>query len=242
MKERRKKSGILNWKICVLLTLIIVAVIIIIIAIIDSSGNEQETETQKKYKKTVTNIENVMFAGGIEIVDSGSFTGTFVEDGSDEKVEDIAALTVRNTSDTWLEYTEIVVSNGKETFEFSVSALPMNATVRVLEKEKKQMTKSGDYDIRLKNTVFYKETPSLYSDIFEIKASDQQITVKNISQRDITGDIYVYYKYKLDDIYIGGIAYRVKLEGGLVAGEEAECYAGHYLEASSKLLFVTYVE
>lgn len=233
MKEKKK------------LYLAIGIIIAVMILIIRFSFHRSEPENENKGGKEdedVITMEEINFSEGIQIVDSGTFSGTFVEDGTDEDVDGVAALTVANHSEKWLEYAQIIVSAGDDTYEFSVSALPANSTARILEQQRKVFGEADDFDVELKNVVFYEETPSLHSDIFKISAENQQITVKNISDKAISGDIFIYYKTKMDGVYIGGIAYRAKVEGGLAPGEEKTCYARHYLKESSELLFVTYVE
>lgn len=228
-----------------MLIILIAACIIIIPEFFDLSGVRSEKKdglNMEKEKEEILERENLAFSEEIQVIDFGTFTGTYVEDGSDDEVERVAALTVENTSEKWLEYAEIIVSAGGEVYEFSVSALPSKESAQVLEKQRKNLIESEDLKIELKNVVFYKETPSMYRDVFEVSTENQQIKVKNISETEIRGDVLVYYKTKLDDTYLGGIAYRARIEGGLNVGEEKQCYAGHFFEESSELLFVTYVE
>ena len=82
----------------------------------------------------------------------------------------------------------------------------------------------------------------MHEDALQLDATDLTIKVTNVSGEDITGDIYVYYKTVANDMYMGGITYRAKIEGGLAAGASAECYAGHYTQKYSEILFVTYVK
>lgn len=243
MKNRKRKRG---WGKVLTLTCGLIIILLAVTAPVSLNRKEQDKATEetemKNNKKTLEQVENIDLGQGLEILDSGVFSGTFVEDGSDENVEEVFALTIANTSDAWLEYAQIIIAAGEETYSFSISALPAGKTARILEQDRKLMPESKEYEVEIKNVAFYKEQPSLHSDMFEISTENQQITVKNISEKDITGDIYVYYKSKLDDVYIGGIAYRAKLSDGLSSGEEQQSYAGHYSKETSELLFVTYVE
>lgn len=215
---------------------------IAIIAILIFSRFSGQNHTTDSNENNASKIEGISFPEGLQILDSGIFKGTFVEDGTDEDTDGVMALTVANNSDKWLEYAELIVATDKDTYHFSISALPSHAAACVLEEERKLFETAEEYDIELQHVVFYDETPSLHKDVFEIEAKNQQITVKNISDKDITGNVYVYYKLTMDDGYLGGIAYRAKIENGLAVGEEKACYAGHYWEEASEILFVTYVE
>jgi len=47
------------------------------------------------------------------------------------------------------------------------------------------------------------------------------------------------YKNAAADLYYGGITYRVRIEGGIKAGEIKQLMAGHFSETGSKIMFVT---
>ena len=76
--------------------------------------------------------------------------------------------------------------------------------------------------------------------IFKIMAQDNWIKLENISNQDIKSDIYVYFKNYEDQIYQGGITYRVKFAGGIKAGEKVEVQSQHYSSKKSKILYLTY--
>lgn len=177
--------------------MLIAACIIIIPEFFDLSEVKTENNddlNMENEQEEILDRENLAFSEEIQVIDFGTFTGTYVEDGSDDEVERVAALTVENTSEKWLEYAEIIVSAGGEVYEFSVSALPSKESAQVLEKQRKNLMESEDLKIELKNVVFYKETPSMYRDVFEVSTENQQIIVKNISETEIRGDVLVYYK------------------------------------------------
>jgi len=49
----------------------------------------------------------------------------------------------------------------------------------------------------------------------------------------------VYYKNAAQDIYYGGITYRITIEGGLKAGEIRQTMTKHASDTGSKIMFVT---
>ena len=56
----------------------------------------------------------------------------------------------------------------------------------------------------------------------------------------MTEDKEVYYKNVEDDIYHGGITYRVKFSGGIKAGEIKQIQSKHYSSKNSEILNLTY--
>ena len=54
--------------------------------------------------------------------------------------------------------------------------------------------------------------------------------------------IYVYYKYKADDLYFGGITFRVRVEDGLAPGEICQVPSGHFDPDSCEVVNVTVYE
>ena len=57
------------------------------------------------------------------------FSGIFVEDGSNAKIENVAMLQVRNDGDYPVEYTRLSVKYGEETLLFDISALPAGESI-----------------------------------------------------------------------------------------------------------------
>lgn len=188
-------------------------------------------------------IEDKAFLDGIVTVEKvGRYAGIFMEDGSDEIVSDVFAITVVNNSDKMLQYAQVVITCGGEDYVFDMSTIPAGARAQVLEKEKKTVPKDLSGAQTVLNTITeFQEEPSLYPQVFEITALSHSIDIKNISKNNIDGDIYVYYKTKVSDLYMGGITYRAKVSD-LASGEEKSAYAGHFYENDSEILFVTYAK
>jgi hypothetical protein len=49
----------------------------------------------------------------------------------------------------------------------------------------------------------------------------------------------IYYKNSASDLYYGGITYRIRIEGGLAAGEIRQAMGNHLSESGSAVMFVT---
>ena len=83
-------------------------------------------------------IEDKAFMDGLVTVEKvGRYAGIFVEDGSDEIVSDVFAITVVNNSDKMLQYAQVVITCGGEEYTFDMSTIPAGARAQVLEKNKK---------------------------------------------------------------------------------------------------------
>ena len=179
---------------------------------------------------------------GLEITSVGRYAGSFVEDGSDDIVSDVCAITVKNNAAATVQYAHITLSGGEGSYEFDLSTLPSGASAQLLELSRQPMPEiSADMTAELTSYASFDPEPSLCEDVFSIDTQDTAITITNISGSDITGQIYVYYKSAYGDLYIGGITYRTGVEG-LAAGQSTTLYASHYSTAYSKIMFVTYVQ
>ena len=236
MKRTENEKQLLRIRIFAIVGIVVV-IVLVGLGLKSIRDKEENNENQK-----VEIIEDQVKTDGIELRSLGLYSGAFVEDGTNDNVEEVGSVTVENTSHRWLEYAEILVTTPKETYHFTISAIPAKAKVIALEKDRKKLDLSKGYEVEIKNVLFYKENPTLQEKMFEIEARDGQIIVTNVSKKDCSGTIYVYYKTKLDGMYVGGITYRVKVEGGLDAGVSGQVFAGHYGEKTSEILYVTYVE
>ena len=199
----------------------------------DASGGQQ----------TAAGEEPMMALGsGLSLMSVNRYAGAFVEDGSDDTVADIMAVTVRNDGDKTVQYAHITLTVGETAYEFDVTTLPVGASAQLLELSRQTMPDSTDgMTAEVSACAVFETEPSLCADALSIETQDTAITVTNISGSDITGQIYVYYKIAYGDLYLGGITYRVGLSG-LKAGESSTCYAGHFSTDYSKLMFATYVQ
>ena len=188
-------------------------------------------------------IEDKAFMDGLVTVEKvGRYARIFVEDGSDEIVSDVFAITVVNNSDKMLQYAQVVITCGGEEYTFDMSTIPAGARAQVLEKNKKALPEdlSGAQTV-LTTVTEFQEAPSTYPEVFELTPFEYSVNIKNISKSDISGDVYVYYKTKVGDLYMGGITYRAKVTD-LAAGEEKSAYASHFYGSDSEILFVTYAK
>lgn len=85
----------------------------------------------------------------------------------------------------------------------------------------------------------FQEKPQMYKDVFELTVMDGIMNIKNISDKDIDGVIYVYYKNTRDGGLFGGITYRVPFDS-LKSGELKQMSSKNLSKENSVMEFITY--
>lgn len=176
----------------------------------------------------------------LKIVNIGSYTGAFVEDGSNEIVSGVLMLVVANIGEDDIQYAEITLPTDAGDAKFTLSTLPAGESCVLLEQSR--MAHTGDEDASRAvsdHVAFFSEPLSLREEQLKLQILDGAINVSNISGADIEGDIVIYYKNAATDLYYGGITYRVRIEGGMKADEIKQIMASHFSESGSKIMFVT---
>ncbi len=217
--------------------LLIVLLILIGIALMSLLSSFKYTDLNSYVNHTET--ISLDFGEGIICTEVGSYTGLFMEDGTDEAVSNVMRIVVKNTSEEDLQYAELSLVYDKEVREFSVSNLPSGESCVLLEKNRQALIESEPDDYVTEHAVFFNEAMSLMENLFEITGEDGVLNVKNISSKNVSGDVVVYYKYAVDDVYYGGITFRVRITGGIKSGEIRQIPAVHYDKESSVLSMVT---
>lgn len=203
----------------------------------ETVGNAAASEPEKEtLKLDAVEPVSINLGHGLILEDVGSYTGAYMEDGSNEIVSGVMMALVTNTAENDLQYAKIAVSDGAQTFDFEVSDLPAGASVVLLEKNRQAMPAQTPTSATAENVVFFAEPMSAKADFFEISGMEGALNIRNVSDSDITGDIYIHYKYRSQDVYYGGIAFRAKVEGGLKAGEIRQIMTGHFNDTCEVLL------
>lgn len=169
----------------------------------------------------------------------GEYSGIYMEDGSDEVVSGVMMLILQNQSEEDLQLARINVKYSGFTAEFEATNIPAGESVVLLEKNRAAMPQEEILSVSLRNVVFFQERMSLMADVLEITGNNGMLKVTNISDEDIAGDILVYYKNSAVDLLYGGITYRVRIQGGLAAGETAQIISNHYTPDTCRLVMVT---
>lgn len=182
---------------------IISLILVGISVIISFSGCSKKAENEELLEK----VEKAP-ADALSVVGIFPYSGQFVEDGSDDEVENIVAAVLVNNSSVDFEYVEFSVKTDIGVHSFTASTVKAGKTMTVLCKNKDKLEnnesmQSFSIDIKAE----YITPVSLAEGVLEIYYIDNSVSLKNASDRDLTG-ITVYYKQKNDMGYFGGITYK----------------------------------
>lgn len=208
------------------------------------SKNKEDTIQSNIKNVQVEEIAKASIAldNGIEITNIGSYTGPFLEDGTDEQVSNVMMITVRNTGDEYIQYAEIDMPLSIGNASFSVSTLAPGMSIILLEQNRKLFDAKEKYDSAVvKNVAVFYEPVTMYEDKLYIQPLDGALNITNVSGSDIAGDIYIYYKNYSGDMYYGGITYRARIENGIETEEIRQVMTKHFSENDSRIMFVTIV-
>lgn len=228
----------------VVLLLVIAAVLMAVALFPDLLGNTGEDPSSATGSSgiQISDLQDPQMQAdkGLKIVNIGSYSGIFVEDGSDEPVTRILMAVVENIGNKTIQYAQIQLSDGQNVAYFSLSTLPPGESAVILEKNRMSYTDGeGLTDATIQNVVVFEEEPSLCEDCLLIQGLNGVLNVTNISNEDIQGDVVIYYKNASSDMLYGGITYRTTISGGIKAGEIKQITAGHYSEKGSRIMWVT---
>lgn len=177
---------------------------------------------------------------GLEIVDIGWYTGEYLEDGSNESVENILMILLANNGEEDIQYAEITLQVNGSPARFVVTTLPAGETMILLEQNKMPFVAGAAYtDAEAINVAVFKDTMDTKSGQLKIQGLNGAVNVTNISGKDIEGDIVIYYKNVYGDTMYGGITYRITISGGLKAGAVRQVMTKHFITDVSRIMFVT---
>lgn len=165
----------------------------------------------------------------------GSYSGAYVEDGTNETVSETAMILVKNTGSKAVEYAEITLDFQDDTLFFKISALPAGESVIAMEQERKHIPV-----LKITNctaTVIEKDSMDQADNVISVRDNgDNTLTIKNLTNQEIPM-ARVFYKYYLEqqEAYLGGIAFTAKL-AGLGAKKEITIQPSHFESASCKIV------
>lgn len=172
----------------------------------------------------------------IKIQHINSYSGIFIEDGSDVEVDNVAAIQVKNTSKKALEFAQIQIYNGNKKLVFDVSSLPANSSAVIMEKNKAPLDKSKSITYG-GTTGGYTEKLEKVSTIKYQKVDNNGIKVTNKSNKNIPC-VRIFYKYKSSEgYYIGGITYTAKINN-LKAGASQTIYPSHFDSDGGEIMMI----
>lgn len=192
--------------------------------------------------ETLALDQPIDLGGGVYVEQIKSYTGTYMEDGSDQVVSDVMMILVSNTSGSDIQLMNIELRYPEGVYHFQLTNLPTGSKAVLLEKNRAAMPKSNPTEALATNTALFREPMEADLSVYEISGADGVLNVKNISGADITGNIYVYYKYRIQDLFYGGITFRVQIEGGLKDGEIRQIMTNHYNPENCGIVLIETVQ
>ena len=157
----------------------------------------------------------------LDILSIGQYEGKFVEDGSDDKKDNVLAIKVKNTSDKTISSGEIKLRKigTSKSIKFIFTNLKAGSSALVMESTGEVNFNGEDKYVYISSNVNTEDSTSLMEDKIEVTTKDKNITVKNLTDKNLN-TVYVYYKIVTDgNCYLGGITYRAKFEN--VKGEKS---------------------
>ena len=166
-----------------------------------------------------------------------SYSGVFIEDGSDKDVSGIAAIILDNKGSEEIEYAKVTLKcEGKE-YVFEAKTLAAGDTMVVQESSGAKYV-DGEY----------KEANAQIATMEKLEMSEKSVKVSetetgalqitNISDGDIPC-VRIFYKFYMEDVNVsvGGITYTSKITE-LKAGETRVITPSHYDKDASRVMMV----
>lgn len=165
-------------------------------------------------------------SGDLTCLEISRFTGSFVEDGTDEAVTDVAAILVDNDTGRFLDLATVIYTVGNRTATFLVSGLPAGEQAWVLEKDRMTITEGDELVFKDCQTSF-NDGAILTTDDLAVARQGNTVTVENRTDKTLT-NVCIYYKNKLEDgTFLGGITYLMSFDS-LEPGASAQNSARHF--------------
>lgn len=256
--KRNKNLMTLLWILVALLVIMLVMIVAVVAVILIQPGDDPAVSTQPSQSiQTVTEPteeftvspetipvsdgeDAVELEDGLRVHSFNSYTGLYMEDGSDEMLSRVAMVILTNDSANDLQYARVTVTYADEVCTYTVTNLPAGASAVLLEQNRKALPEGEPVSTLVDDVVFFQEPMDTCSEIFEISGMDGVMNVKNISNTDIDGMIYVYYKYSSADLFYGGITFRISIPNGLGAGEISQNVTAHFDPARCTIVDIDY--
>ena len=156
--KNTSRTRVVLWVIVAVLVLILAAALLILWALSYSEKMVPPQETTPSTAATTPveapaesavvfeEVEDITadLGEGLQIVNIGSYTGAYVEDGTDEVVSGVLMLVVTNNGEEALQYAEITVPTESGDAFFSLSTLPAGESCVLLELNRMEHTGRED--------------------------------------------------------------------------------------------------
>ncbi len=204
-----------------------------------ASAGEGSSDATEGTKQDVIIDTPKASSADLYCLEINTFSGIYVEDGKNEKVENVATILVENRSEVFLDRATVKYKYGDKTATFLVTGLPAKGKCWVMEANKLQP--DGKHSFEFEDCISaFKEDATLGEGKIKTSAKGNTLTVTNISEKTLN-NVCVYYKNTMDDgNFLGGITYMLTFDV-LKPGESLEKASGHYSE-NSKIVRCSFQE
>lgn len=167
-----------------------------------------------------------------------AFAGAYVEDGSDEPVQNVAAILVTNETEEFLSLATLTYDiDGKEA-KFIVTGLPAGSSTWVMEAGRTTVNEDSKFTLKDTDTAFQQDAVTSIEGT-TLQVSGDMMKMENNSEKTLR-NVAIYYKaLHTDGNYFGGITYMTVI-GDLEPGTAQEKLAGHYKEGWTEIVRVSY--
>lgn len=165
----------------------------------------------------------------------GQYTGPNIEDGQDTPSANAASIVMRNDSDKTLQYAHLILQAGEQTVEFKITTLPPGARTQAIALDGQEYQPNVTYTYVSCETA-YQDVGGEWEELFAVSGETGALTLTNLTEERYE-TVWVYYKYKQDSMYLGGITYRCAFQD-VGPGETLTQSTGHYDPAGSEIMMV----
>ena len=179
-----------------------------------------------------------MLTDGVYVVEVFSYSGAYVEDGTNDPCEGVCAVRLSNRSSVHYQYLYFTVATSGGEYAFRASTLFAGSDMTVLCEEKKAFTDAAIQSVSAVNIAPFVETPTVHTDTLLIRYTDGFLNVTNLTDAPLS-DVRVYYKNTDDNGYFGGITYFASF-GDVPAGGTVQRNAQNMRQDTSRVVFATY--
>lgn len=200
---------------------------------LDSNGKEESGGTSQQLQQSQG--DDILSYGSFS-----SFSGQYVEDGSDIPVEHVAAMLVTNHTEDFLDLATIEYEIDGKAATFVVTGLPAGKSAWVMEANQMTITDGAVFEYKDRTTAFKSGVVNA-TDKITLSAEGNMLTAVNNTDEKLES-VFVYYKtLHTDGNYFGGITYMTTF-GDLEPGEQKTELAGHYDKDKTEIVRIGWKE
>ena len=150
------------------------------------------------------------------------------------------AIVVQNTSEMDIEYASLTAKNKNESLSFEISVLLSGTETMLLCNENAKFDSKAIYTAwKTQNVVHFEKAPVMNDEKIEVSLTNGSISIRNVSDKDITSDILIYYKEKIDGILNGSVTHRV-ITSGLKSGAQTYIKINGINPDTYQIMFIEY--